>query len=52
MTVNSYPMSDRIARRAGDDDLIMIFKESHEARGLEQIEVEGYSLQMLRGRIV
>lgn len=27
MTVNSYPMSDRISRRAGDDDPRMILNE-------------------------
>jgi hypothetical protein len=46
MTVNSYPISDRISRRAGDDEPSMIFKKSQEEeeRGLEEIETltDGY----------
>jgi hypothetical protein len=50
MTVNSYPISDRISRRAGDDDPSMILNDPHEATGLIRgvPETDAYPLQMLR----
>ena len=38
MTVNSYPMSAKISRRAGDDDPSMIFRRRGDAQARNLVE--------------